>query len=97
MSNLKNKLNKTLDKTAVDKEFEENGSIITEEVANHVFNASSEILRAYESIEKDQYFKEYLNSKGYNGNEITLSISNLYDILDKLQKDLYEAADRAEY
>ncbi len=93
MSNLKKKLNKT----ASNPEFEENGSRAVESVQEKVYKASSLILEAHEQINRNGDFKDYLTSKGLDGNNIAENISNLYDELDKLEKILKEAADKAEY
>ena len=92
MSNLRKKLNIT----AADTEFEENGSKVVESIGSEIHQASAKVLTAYESI-KDSAFIDYLNSKGYNGSEISDNISKLYDSLDELAKTLKEAADKAEY
>jgi hypothetical protein len=93
MSSLKRRLNKI----ASDPEFEENGSKVVESVQDKVYKASSLIIEAHEQINRNGDFKDYLTSKGLDGNNIAENISNLYDELENLEKILKEAADKAEY
>ena len=94
MSNLKNKLNKTATTNA---EFEEVASNIVKEVQINLYDASASVLKAHELLNKHGDFVKYLDSKQYNGNEISDKISRLYDEVDELQQLLKEAADKAEY